>query len=192
MRRTPENALLRGPRVLLRQWRPDDRGPLAELNADPVAMQHFPAPLTRSESDALADRIEAHFDMHGFGPWALEIPDVAEFAGLVGLMQVGFEAHFTPAVEIAWRLAPALWGKGYVSEAAHCAFDYGFQALHLSQIVAFTIPANLRSLAVMQRLGMHTDVQDDFLHPRLPVNHPYRMHRLYRMDRQAWLTRACS
>ncbi|KAF1037827.1 MAG: hypothetical protein GAK35_03861 [Herbaspirillum frisingense] len=185
----PEHPLLRGERVLLRRWRAGDREPFAAINADPVAMRHFPAPLSTADSDALADRIQSHFDQHGFGPWALDIPGVAEFAGFVGLLRVSFEAHFTPAVEIGWRLAPALWGQGYAGEAAACALRYGFLALGLPEIVSFTVPANQRSLAVMQRLGMHYDIREDFLHPRLPPEHPLRLHRLYRIGREEWLER---
>ncbi|MBO9536069.1 GNAT family N-acetyltransferase [Herbaspirillum sp.] len=183
----PDPAMLQGARVLLRPWRPEDRDPFAAINADPLAMRHFPAPLSRHDSDALADRIEAHFAQYGFGPWALEIPGVSEFAGCVGLLNVSFQAHFTPAVEIAWRVAPALWGKGYATEAAACAIRHGFRALALPEIVSFTVPANLRSIAVMQRLGMQCDIREDFLHPNLPPQHPLRLHRLYRLRRGQWL-----
>jgi len=182
----PEEPLLQGPRVLLRRWRAEDREALAAINADPVAMQHFPKCLTRAESNALADKIEEHFVQHGFGPWALEIPGVSEMAGVVGLMHVGFEAHFTPAIEIGWRLAPALWGRGYVTEAARCALDFGFLRLALPRIVAFTVPANTRSLGVMQRLGMSSEMKDDFLHPRLPAGHALRLHRLYQIHQRTW------
>ncbi|MFJ3059041.1 GNAT family N-acetyltransferase [Herbaspirillum sp. NPDC087042] len=182
-------ALLRGPRILLRRWRDSDRPALAAINADPLAMQHFPGVMSAADSNALAARLEAHFAHHGFGPWALEIPGVVEFAGFVGLLNVAFETHFTPAVEIGWRLAPAVWGQGYATEAAQCALAYGFTLLGLPQIVSFTVPANLRSLAVMQKLGMHSDPGDDFQHPRLPAGHPLRLHRLYRLTRQEWLAR---
>jgi RimJ/RimL family protein N-acetyltransferase len=183
----PEPASLRGERILLRPWRPADRAPFAAINADARVMEHFPAPLAERDSDALADRIEAHLTRYGFGPWALEIPGVTEFAGFVGLLNVSFEAHFTPAVEIGWRLAAPLWGQGYASEAAACAMHYGFAELGLPEIVSFTVPANLRSLAVMQRLGMHYDIREDFLHPRLPPEHPLRLHRLYRLRREEWM-----
>lgn len=183
----PEAPTLRGPRVLLRPWRAADREAFAAINADARVMRHFPTLLTRADSDALADRIEAHFAEHGFGPWALEIPGVAGFAGFVGLLRVSFDAHFTPAVEIGWRLAAGLWGRGYATEAAQCALRHGFAALALPEIVSFTVPANLPSLAVMQRLGMHTDIREDFLHPRLPPEHPLRLHRLYRLGREEWI-----
>src|SRR5688572_29181423 len=106
------------PRLLLRRWRPADHAPFAALNGDPVVMEHFPATLTREASDAMVARIEGHFDQHGFGMWALEIPGEADFAGFVGLAVVNFEGPFTPCVEIGWRLARAHWGRGYAPEAA--------------------------------------------------------------------------
>lgn len=175
-----------GPRVLLRRWRAADREALAAINGDALAMQHFPGVMSRSDSDALADRLQAHFDQFGFGPWALEIPGVVEFAGFVGLLNVAFEAHFTPAVEIGWRLAPAQWGRGYASEAARLAMRFGFEALDLHEIVSFTVPANTRSIAVMQKLGMQHDPREDFAHPRLPAGHPLRRHRLYRLTQRQW------
>jgi len=178
---TPDTACLQGQRVLLRRWRPQDRAALAAMNADPEVMQHFPARLTRAQSDALAAGIEAHFTQYGFGPWALEIPGVTELAGLVGLLNVTFHAHFTPAVEIGWRLARPYWGRGYALEAARLALRHGFDVLQLPQVVSFTVPANLRSQGLMQRLGMVHDIREDFLHPRLPPQHPLRLHRLYRI-----------
>jgi RimJ/RimL family protein N-acetyltransferase len=121
-----EGPEIRTARVLLRRWRPDDGDPFAAMNADPVVMEHFPAPLSREESDAFAGRIDEHFDRHGFGLWALEVPGVTPFAGFVGLSVPAFAAHFTPCVEIGWRLAAAHWGKGYAVEAARAVLAFGF------------------------------------------------------------------
>src|SRR3954470_317358 len=103
------------------------------MNADPRVMEFFPGTLTRAESDAVVDRIEAHFDRHGFGLWAIEVPDVAPFVGFTGLSVPRFEAPFMPCVEIGWRLAVAHWGKGYATEAARLALDYGFGTLGLAE-----------------------------------------------------------
>jgi RimJ/RimL family protein N-acetyltransferase len=119
-------------------------------------MQHFPTILSRSESDQLVTRIPEYFYQYGFGLWALEIPGELPFAGFVGLLRVSFDAHFTPAVEIGWRLTRSAWGKSYATEAAQCVLKYAFEVEQLQEIVSFTVPANLRSQAVMQRLGMHT------------------------------------
>jgi RimJ/RimL family protein N-acetyltransferase len=168
-------------RLRLRRWRESDREPFAVLNADPVVMEHFPALSSRAESDAMVDRIEAHFDRRGFGLWAVEVRGGAPFVGCVGLWTPMFEAHFTPAVEVGWRLAPAHWGHGYATEAARAAVDYGFVAHDLEEIVAFTVAANFRSRRVMERLGMTHDPADDFDHPGIPAGDPLRRHVLYRL-----------
>ena len=174
---------LRGERVLLRSWTEDDLAPFAALNADPRVMEHYPATLTRGESDAFVrERVEPHFAEHGFGLWAVEVPGAAPFVGYVGLSVPGFEAHFTPCVEIGWRLGFEHWGKGYATEAARVAIEFGFSEAGLDEIVSFTVPGNRRSIAVMERLGMtHAG---EFDHPRLPTGHRLRRHVLYRLTRR--------
>jgi RimJ/RimL family protein N-acetyltransferase len=174
-------------RLRLRRWRESDREPFAALNADPVVMEHFPALSSRAESDAMVDRIEAHFDRRGFGLWAVEVRGGAPFVGFVGLSTPMFDAHFTPAVEVGWRLARAHWGPGYATEAARAAVDDGFVEHELDEIVAFTVPANFRSRRVMERLGMTHDPADDFEHPLIAVGSPLRSHVLYRLSRADWL-----
>lgn len=181
-----EDSPLRSERLLLRPWRRSDRVPFARLNADERVIEFFPAPLARSESDALADRIEAHFERHGFGFWALEIPGHAEFAGFVGLSTPSFDAEFTPCVEIGWRLDPACWGRGYATEASRIALAYGFEILELDEIVSFTVPQNLKSIAVMERIGLKPHPLGRFDHPRLPPGHPLRRHRLYHIIRDGY------
>lgn len=171
----------------LRGWRESDLAPCAAMNADADVMRYFPATLTRAESDAIVERIKAHFEQHGFGLWVLEIPGVLPFAGFVGLLRVAFDAHFAPAVEIGWRLTRPAWGHGYATEAAQSVLRHAFTELKLKQIVSFTVPANHPSQAVMRRLGMTTQAQDNFEHPRLPKGHPLSMHRLYRLPRAQWL-----
>lgn len=174
---------LRTDRLLLRRWRPADREPLAALNADPQVMEFYPKTHTREESDAMVDRIEAHFEKHGFGMWAVEIPDVSPLAGFVGLAVPRFEAHFTPCVEIGWRLAVDYWGRGYATEAARAALACGFDELGLEEIVAMTVPANTRSRRVMEKLGMTYDPADDFDNPLIDEGHRFRPHVLYRVSR---------
>lgn len=166
---------------MLRRWRAQDREPFAHLTADPQVMRHmFPGPLSRAQSDALVDRIETHFETHGFGLWALEIPGITAFAGFVGLSIPSYQAPFTPCVEVGWRIAHAHWGQGYATEAAAAALAYGFDVLGLQEIVALTVPDNLRSRRVMEKLGMTRDLQGDFEHPILPADHALRPHVLYR------------
>ena len=179
----PSPATLETPRLRLRHWRDEDLAPFAALNADPVVMEFFPKPLDRAESDAAVARIRDHFARHDFGLWAVEVPGVAEFIGFVGLCVPRFEAHFTPCVGIGWRLARDHWGYGYASEAARAALSFGFRDRSLEEIVSFTVPANQRSRAVMERIGMTRSPDDDFDHPALPEGHPLRRHVLYRARR---------
>ena len=172
---------IRTERLVLRRWRPSDREPFARLNADREVMRYLLAPLSRAESDAFVERIEAHFDQRGFGLWAVEAVGTAPFVGYVGLAYHDFPAHFTPAVEIGWRLDRPYWGHGYATEAARAALADGFERIGLREIVSFTIPANLPSIRVMERLGMTRDPRDDFDHPNVPEGHPYRRHVLYRV-----------
>ncbi len=165
---------LRTARVLLRRWRDCDRAPFAEMNADPLVMEHFPSTLTREQSDALVDRIEAHFDEHGYGLWAVEADGA--FVGFTGLVWQTYDASFTPALEVGWRLARHAWGHGWATEAATAALARGLQ--EVGSVVSTTALTNVRSQRVMQRLGMRRELEFD--HPRLPEGHPVRPHVLYR------------
>jgi ribosomal-protein-alanine N-acetyltransferase len=168
-------ASLRTPRLLLRPWRDEDVAPFVEMSADPVVMEHLPP---AGETWVAWGR--THWDEHGFGQWVVEIPGEASFIGVVGLAVVGYEAPFTPAVEVAWRLTRAHWGRGYATEAARVSLDYGFGEFGLDEIVALTVPANRRSRQVMERLGMTRSPEDDFDHPRVTAG-PLRRHVLYRL-----------
>lgn len=176
-----EPPSLRTARLLLRDWRDADLDPFAAMNADPVVMEFFPRPLERAESDAAVARIREHLASHGFGLWAVEVPGVAEFIGFVGLAIPRFDAHFTPCVEIGWRLARGYWGRGYATEAASAALEFGFRKRGLDEIVSFTAVENRRSRAVMERIGMTRSLAEDFDHPALPEGHPLRRHVLYRV-----------
>lgn len=145
-------------------------------------MEHFPAVLSRAQSDGLIERIEAGFETDGFGLWALEVRATGEFVGFAGLSVPAFEARFMPAVEVGWRLARSAWGKGYATEAGAAAIAFGFGEAGLEEIVSFTTISNHRSRAVMERLGMSHDPADDFEHPGLPAGHPQRPHVLYRLE----------
>jgi RimJ/RimL family protein N-acetyltransferase len=175
-------AELTTARLLLRRWREADREPFAALNADPVVMEHFPARLTPAESDALIAGIEDGFDERGYGLWALELRATGEFLGFTGMEVQSFAAHFTPAVEVGWRLARSAWGHGYATEAARASLAFAFERAGLAEVVSFTGVANARSRAVMQRIGMTRDPEDDFDHPELPEGHPLRRHVLYRIS----------
>ena len=156
------------------------------MNADPRVMQFFRSPLNREESDSMIDRIERHFSEHGFGLWAIEVPGIAAFVGFAGLSIPDFNAHFAPCVEIGWRLSSEHWGKGYATEAARLAVQFGFRTIALPEIVSFTAAKNHRSRSVMERLGMRRDPADDFDYPGLPDGHPLQRHVLYRLNSDAY------
>lgn len=174
---------LHGPRLILRPWTAADLAPLFAINGDPDSMRHFAAPMTRAESDAWAERMQTHIEAHGWGFWVVEERGGPPFVGVVGLMTIPWEAYFTPAVEIGWRIAPAFRRRGYAEEAARVALDFGFGTLRLPEVVAFTVPGNLASWRLMERLGMRREA--DFDHPRLPEGHPLRRHVLYRIRARA-------
>ena len=176
-----DSVIIATPRTRLRLWKPGDLPPFAAMNADPRVMEFYPDVLTREESDALGARVQQGFSKHGFGLWALEIPGVADFAGFVGLSVPRFEAAFTPCVEVGWRLGAEYWGHGYASEAARAVVSYGFATLRLPEIVSFSATQNLRSQAVMRRIGMERRPELDFEHPVLSVGHRLRPHVFYQV-----------
>ncbi|WP_299391058.1 GNAT family N-acetyltransferase [Pelagibius sp.] len=182
--------VLRSERLVLRPWRDSDLAPFADLNADPVVMEHFPATLSRAESDAVAERAQAELAKHGFSWFAVEVPGAAPFIGFIGLWAPSFAAPFTsiqdPIVEVGWRLAKEHWGKGYATEGARACLRFGFEDLGLKEIVSFTAVPNLPSQRVMQRLGMTHDPAGDFDHPVLPKGHRLERHVLYRIRREEW------
>lgn len=172
--------MIKTDRLILRPWNEGDLKPFAELNADPRVREYFYKILTCEESDNSAKAFNEHIEKFGFGFWAASLLETNEFIGFIGLQNVAFEAPFTPAVEIGWRLAHHHWGKGYATEGAKAALDYGFNQLNLPEIVAFTPLQNTRSRHVMEKIGMTHDSKDDFDHPMLPDGHPLIRHVLYR------------
>jgi RimJ/RimL family protein N-acetyltransferase len=174
---------IRTERLLLRRWRETDRLPFQKINADPRVMELMPELLSPEASDALIARIETHFEIHGFGLFAVERLEDTTLAGFIGLSVPEFEAPFMPAVEVGWRLAFESWGRGLATEGARAVVRYGFEDLALDNIVSFTVPANRRSRRVMEKLGLKHEPRDDFDHPGLPEGHPLRRHVLYRVAR---------
>ncbi|WP_093442048.1 GNAT family N-acetyltransferase [Variovorax sp. 770b2] len=174
------------PRLRLRQWRESDLAPFAAMAADPQVME-FLLPLpTRADSDAMVERGRARIAENGWGFWAVEHKATGEFIGFTGLNAPVATLPFSPCVEIGWRFARHTWGQGFATEAARGALQVGFDQLGLDEIVAFTAVGNLRSAAVMERIGMHEDIAGAFDHPLVPEGHPLRRHRLYRLGRAAW------
>jgi ribosomal-protein-alanine N-acetyltransferase len=176
----------RTARLVLRPFCDSDRDSFARLNADPRVMRYFPSTLSRTESDALFEAVREQSETRGFGPWALELPQVDGCVGAVGLSVPSFDSHFTPCVEIVWRIAAQHWGHGYAQEAARAALYTAFVHRELHQVVSFTPTDNQPSWRVMQSLGMRRDPREDFEHPDVPPGHPLRRHVLYRLDAAAW------
>ena len=178
--------MIRTERLLLRAWRDDDLASFAALNADPEVMRYFLGTLDRAQSDALAGRIRSLLDANGCGLWAIEVADASSpldgrFIGFTGLVHQDFPAQFTPAIEVGWRLSREAWGQGYATEAAREALRVGFEEHGLAEIVSMTAEGNIRSRAVMERIGMSHDPTDDFDHPGVPVGNALRRHVLYRV-----------
>ncbi|WP_329621328.1 GNAT family N-acetyltransferase [Streptomyces sp. NBC_01255] len=169
---------LRTDRLLLRRWRESDLEPWAEMNADPEVRRYLGEPLTREQSDAVVAGMRAAFDERGFGWWALEVRETGEFVGRVGLDVIGEDMPF-PGVDIGWRLVRSAWGHGYATEAAVACLAFGFETLGLREVLASTTVDNVRSQAVMRRIGMTRDPADDFEDPSVPEG-PLRRCVLYR------------
>ena len=179
-----EPVTLKTARLILRPWRDDDLAPLFAINGDPESMRYFAATMTRAESDAWAGRMRAHFAEYGWGFWVVAEAATGDFVGVVGLMTIPWQADFTPAVEIGWRIGPRFRRQGYAEEAARAALGFGFRALGLDKIVAFTVPGNAASWKLMEKLGMVP--AGAFDHPRLPEGHHYRRHLLYSLTEARW------
>jgi RimJ/RimL family protein N-acetyltransferase len=176
------------PRLLLRPWREADAEAFAAMFDDPKVMEFLMPQTDREAIEAMVGRIRMHFDRHGYGWWAAELKATGAFIGFTGLVHIPFEAHFTPAVEVGWRLASAHWVKGYATEGARASLEVAFTRLGMSEIVSITVAANARSRRVMERIGRTRDPADDFDHPRVPDGSPLKRHVLYRIDRTRWQT----
>lgn len=180
-------------RLILRSWQEEDLVPFAAMNADPRVMEYFPSVKNYGESleeynrhKSRCEEFRSTLRIGSWGFWAVGVKGGVPFIGFIGLNPVSFTAHFTPAVEIGWRLAADHWGKGYATEGAKASLKFGFETLNLPEIVSFTPVQNKRSRAVMEKIGMHHNLQDDFDHPQLPEGHKLRKHVLYRLKRSEW------
>jgi RimJ/RimL family protein N-acetyltransferase len=184
--RVPTVPEIRTERLLLRGFRDADREPFAAINASPVVMEHFPAPLDRDGSDAFVDRIDACWSERGWGLWAVEVPDVSSFVGYVGLWPAIYLDG--PPVEVGWRLDDRVWGRGYAPEAAAAALEFAFDRLGLAEVVSFTVPQNRSSWRVMEKIGLRRDPDRDFDHPDVdPEAHPDLVrHVFYAIGADAW------
>jgi RimJ/RimL family protein N-acetyltransferase len=181
--------MINTPRLKLRQWQDADYAPFAAMNADLIVMEFFPNVLTTERSDAFAEKIMAAIADQGWGLWAVEILETGAFAGFVGLNRPGYPLPFAPCIEVGWRLDKAFWGNGYATEAGNAALEFGFNTLKLDEIVSFTAVPNVRSQAVMQRLGMR-NTGENFDHPMVLEGDRLREHVLYKITQDQWRSRS--
>lgn len=173
--------LLETKQLILREWKDSDLPIFIKMGQDPEVMRFFPALLSEDEARSLVAKIRDHFTKNGFGLFAVELKENQEFIGFVGLNIPTFEAHFTPAVEIGWRLSSKHFGKGYATQAAQEVLRFAFEELQLKEIVSFTAFSNEPSINVMKKIGMTRDEKDDFFHPKLPKDHKLAQHVLYKI-----------
>lgn len=173
------------PRLILRQWKKEDRPLFAKINADPDVMKFYPCILEKKESDEFAQKLESLITKRGWGLWAVEEKDEKKFIGFVGLHKPTYDLPIKSCVEIGWRLAKECWGNGFATEAAKAALDIAFGKLNLPEVYSFTSITNKKSEAVMERLGM-VNANKNFNHPMLPENSPLSEHYLYKIDHLSW------
>jgi ribosomal-protein-alanine N-acetyltransferase len=181
--RRPTRNTLETDRLHLRPVEESDLTAMIRLNSDPRVMEFFPSVLDEKGARELIQKIREKVERYGFAFWALELKPSGQVIGIAGLSVPGFQAHFTPCVEVGWRLEPAFWGQGLAQEAARAALRFGWEDLDLQEIVAITTVKNVRSRRVMERIGMTRDLQGDFLHPTMPKDHPIAPHVLYRIQK---------
>jgi RimJ/RimL family protein N-acetyltransferase len=173
-------------RLILRQWQEADIEPFIELNQDTKVMEFFPKCYSKDDTINSINLFKTQFNHFGYGPYAIELKENQQFIGYVGLMHRDFDLHFSPCIEIGWRLSHKYWGQGLAVEAANKCFEIGFNQSNLNEIVSFTAKINYRSERVMQKLGMLRDINNDFYHPKLDNNHKLAPHILYRLSRDKW------
>lgn len=178
--------IIQTERLILRTWADEDAEAYFEINQDPKVIEFLKGPLNKQQVQDFIEYVRRHDEQYGYTTWAVELKETSRLMGFIGLNYVDWPAHFTPAVEIGWRLGSQYWGKGYATEGAQAVLDYGFKQCNLQEIVSFAVPANVRSIRVMEKIGLKRDMQGDFLHPKLPQGHPLAKHILYRVRKRGY------
>ena len=183
------NIILKTDRLLLRTWCNDDLIPMYQINQDPLVMEYFPSLCDWEDTKKFVTKINQHHQKNGFSLYAVELKKTGEFIGFVGLSIPEFEAHFTPCIEIGYRLSSQHWGKGYATEAAQTVLDYAFNELKLNKIVSFTSILNKKSIRVMEKIGLKKVKEGNFYHPCLPQDHKLSLHVLYTITKNEYKNR---
>ena len=180
-------VILETSRLIFRTWQDQDLDLMLQINQDANVMEYFPGLQGLETTQNFIQKVRDHFDKFGFSLYAVVRKDNEEFIGFIGLMTVDFDAHFTPATEIGWRLGSKHWGLGFATEGAKAILDHSFRVIELPEIVSFTSKDNARSIRVMQKIGLKYNSMDDFDHPKLDTTSPLRQHVLYRLSRSHYL-----
>jgi RimJ/RimL family protein N-acetyltransferase len=178
--------LLETERLMLRTWNDNDVQPMLAINQDPKVMEYFPGLQDLEMTKNFIDKVNAHFENHGYSLYTTVRKDTNEFIGFIGLLIADFKAHFTPATEIGWRLSSNHWGQGFATEGAKAVLDYAFRELKIPEIVSFTAAGNAKSIRVMQKIGLQHNEADDFDPPKLVDESPLKRHVLYRLSREKY------
>lgn len=179
--------ILKTDRLILRTWNDHDLKPMFEINQDPNVMEYFPALQDLEMTKQFINKVNVHFEKHGYTLYATIRKNSGEFIGFIGLLMADFEAHFTPAAEIGWRLSSKHWGQGFATEGAKAVLDHAFSVLKIPEIVSFAAAGNVKSIRVMQKIGLQHHEEDDFDHPKLDDTSPLKRHVLYRLSRKEYL-----
>jgi RimJ/RimL family protein N-acetyltransferase len=180
-------TIIETERLILRTWEKEDAEMYFQINQDPKVIELLRGPLSMEQVNDFILAANMHGDKHGYTLWAVGLKGTDELMGFIGLNYIDWKQHFTPAVEVAWRLGSQYWGKGYATEGAKASLDYGFKKYALKEIVSFTVPANVSSIHVMKKIGLKRDVNGDFAHPKFSAAHPLSRHILYRLTSDDYL-----
>jgi RimJ/RimL family protein N-acetyltransferase len=183
-------TIIETERLILRTWKKEDAEAYFQINQDPKVIEFLRGPLTIEQVNEFIPAVNSHGNMHGYTLWTACLKETGELIGFIGLNYTDWESHFTPAVEVGWRLGSQFWGKGYATEGAKASLDYGFKKCGLKEIISFTVPANVRSIRVMEKIGLKRDLNGDFAHPKLPADHHLSQHILYRLSEDEYLHQA--
>ena len=181
------NFVIETERLILRTWRKEDADPYFQINQDPKVIEFLPGPLTMEQVHDFIPAVNNHSDKYSYTLWAACLKETEELMGFIGLNYTDWESNFTPAVEVGWRLGFKYWGKGYATEGAKASLEYGIKQCSLKEIISFTVPANVRSLRVMEKIGLKRDLNSDFTHPKLAADHKLSHHVLYKLSADEYI-----
>ena len=165
----------------------EDASAYFHINQDPKVLEFLLGPLTISQVDDFIAAKQTHQEKFGYSLWAACLKQTGDLIGFIGLNYTDWKSSFTPAVEVGWRLGSQYWGKGYAIEGAKASLDYGFKKCGLKEIISFTVLANLRSIGVMEKIGLKRDLNSDFVHPKLPSHHKLSHHILYKLSAEEYI-----